>query len=139
MDLKKKTNSIIFLSFSSWNEQNERILLKILFPSLLCKWCLIKIKLKQKNILWIKTHLIIKHYYNLCHWPKCELVTQLIFPSKPFFNNLIKFPMKKYFKFNISLNFRSIFLKSASLNPTHQRLSNNTKNKPQRSPIIFCL
>jgi hypothetical protein len=47
--LKNKTNSIIFLSFFSWNEQNERILLKFLFPSLLCKWCPIKIKLKQKN------------------------------------------------------------------------------------------
>jgi hypothetical protein len=64
--------------------------------------------------------------------PSVELVTQLIFPFKTNFCNLIKFSISKnYSKFNISHISNLKISKSPSLNRTHHEVSNNTKNVPK--------
>jgi hypothetical protein len=55
----------------------------------------------------------------LC-WPKCELVTQLIFSFKTISCNLLEFSMKKMLKIQSLSHLRSNFFQiTFSLNPTH--------------------
>jgi hypothetical protein len=80
----------------------------------------------------------------MCHWPKCELVSQLIFFSKIIYGNLVLFSMTKNdLKFNISYTLGLNISKSRSLNPTQWVPSNNNKNVPKFSynlllPCYLC-
>jgi hypothetical protein len=76
----------------------------------------------------------------MCHWPKCDLIIQLIFPSKAIFDNIIQFPMtKNYSKFIFSCISGLKFSKSLLLNPIWWLGPfNNTKNTP-KFPYIFIL
>jgi hypothetical protein len=62
---------------------------------------------------------------NMCHWPKCELIIQLIFPSKIILCNLIKFSMIKVTQNLRFKNFQITLIKSS-----HWGLPNNTKSMP---------
>ncbi len=67
-----------------------------------------------------KIQIITTSQWSLCCWPKCELVTQLIFSFKTISCNLIEFSMKKMLKFqSLSHTLGLNSLKSPSLNPTH--------------------
>ncbi len=64
-------------------------------------------------------------YCGLCHWPKCELVTQLISPFKTSFCNFVEFSTPKMIKFHYLTHIRSkiykiISTKSHSLWAFHQ-------------------
>ncbi len=74
-------------------------------------------------------HQRIQKKCSLCLWFKCEQITQLNFPSKTIFYNLIEFPMtKKLFKIqyisHLRLNFEQFFF----INPyLMEACSNNIK------------
>jgi hypothetical protein len=63
----------------------------------------------MKKVIKKKKALLVNTSVACVCWPKCELITQLIFPFKTIFGNLIEFLMKKIFKFQYLPNLRSNF------------------------------
>jgi hypothetical protein len=65
-------------------------------------------------------------------WETHELITQLIFPFKTSFCNLVELAMIQITQNSISSHTIGVkIMKSPSGNPTHQGLSNNTKGALQ--------
>jgi len=74
-------------------------------------------------------------FYLTCHWPKCELVTKWIFPSKIIFCNLIEFLMTKTTQNSISPHLRFRNFQITSLKSYLMRLFQQYSAYPN-SPII---